>query len=136
MARFVIDQGVAIRMLAADQKPAEAHALLAPTLLRSQVLDTLYRQVQSGARSEQDGLALNMRFARLKIRYLGDAVLRRRAWLIAARAGMSSTYDAEYVALTALQADALVTEDDALVALARPFVAVEPFAALRQSAGD
>jgi indolepyruvate ferredoxin oxidoreductase alpha subunit len=47
----------------------------------------------------------------MKIRLLGDAVLRRRAWDIAQEQGWASTYDAEYVALTQLQADALITLD-------------------------
>jgi predicted nucleic acid-binding protein len=47
----------------------------------------------------------------MRIRLLGDAVLRRRAWDIAEQLGWASTYDAEYVALTQLQADALVTLD-------------------------
>jgi predicted nucleic acid-binding protein len=41
----------------------------------------------------------------------GDAVLRRRAWDVAEQLGWASTCDAEYVALTQLQADAFVTLD-------------------------
>jgi predicted nucleic acid-binding protein len=52
--------------------------------------------------------------ARIRIRLLGDAVLRRRAWEVADQLGWASTYDAEYVALTQLQADAFVTVDAAL----------------------
>lgn len=48
------------------------------------------------------------------IRMLGDAVLRRRAWEVADRLGRDSTDDAEYVALTTLQVDALITFDPAL----------------------
>ena len=47
----------------------------------------------------------------MPIRLLGDAVLRRRAWDLAERLGWAETYAAEYVALTQLQADALVTLD-------------------------
>ena len=47
-------------------------------------------------------------------RFVVDAVLRRRAWQIADRLGWPSTYDAEYVALTLLQADAFVTMDPML----------------------
>jgi predicted nucleic acid-binding protein len=47
----------------------------------------------------------------MRIRLLGDAVLRRRAWNIAEQLGWAETYDAEYVALTQLQADAFVTLD-------------------------
>ncbi len=42
----------------------------------------------------------------MTVRLLGDAVLRRRAWTSPGRLGWASTYDAEYVALTQLQADA------------------------------
>jgi predicted nucleic acid-binding protein len=45
----------------------------------------------------------------MPIRLLGDAVLRRRAWDLAEELGWADTYDAEYVALTQLQADAFVT---------------------------
>ena len=47
----------------------------------------------------------------MKIRLLGDAVLRRVAWEFADRLGWAETYDAEYLALTKLQADAFVTLD-------------------------
>jgi predicted nucleic acid-binding protein len=47
----------------------------------------------------------------MPIRLLGDAVLRRKAWKLAEQLGWPETYDAEYVALTQLQADAFVTLD-------------------------
>ena len=50
----------------------------------------------------------------MRIRLLGDAVLRRRAWDIAEGLGWAETYDAEYVALTQLQGDAFVTLDTEL----------------------
>src|SRR5256885_9775979 len=43
-----------------------------------------------------------------------SAVLRRRAWELAEQLGWSETYDAEYVALTQLQADAFITLDAGL----------------------
>ena len=60
----------------------------------------------------------------MSIRYLGDGVLRRRAWDLAARLGWASTYDAEYVALTQLQGDALVTLDPELAAAVAGLVRV------------
>jgi len=54
------------------------------------------------------------RIGRTPIRLLGDAVLRRRAWELADQLGWASTYNAEYVALTQLQADAFVTLDTKL----------------------
>ena len=53
------------------------------------------------------------RLHRLSIRLLGDGVLRRRAWDVADELGWASTYDAEYIALTQLQADALRHAQDA-----------------------
>ena len=38
-------------------------------------------------------------------------MLRRKAWKLAEQLGWPETYDAEYVALTQLQADAFVTLD-------------------------
>ena len=130
MTRFVIDPGSALRIVEEAIEPAASHRLLAPTLLRSQVLDLLYSRVRSGQLTEEAGLDLNARFGKLKVRYLGDAVLRRRAWALAARTGMGSTFLAEYLALVQLQADALITEDRELAAKAKGLVPVEPLSAL------
>jgi len=43
-------------------------------------------------------------------------VLQRRAWDLAERLGWADTFVAEYVALTQLQADALITTSDELAA--------------------
>jgi predicted nucleic acid-binding protein len=43
------------------------------------------------------------------MRLLGDRVSRRTAWKIAREHGWETTYDAEYLAVAKLQADALVT---------------------------
>ena len=130
MARFVIDVGAALRIIEEQIEPAPSHALVAPTLLRSQVLDALYGRVHRGELAEEAGLALNGRFGKLKIRYLGDAVLRRRAWAIAAQTGMASTLEAEYLALTQLQADALITENAELASKATGLATVKPLSAL------
>jgi predicted nucleic acid-binding protein len=74
----------------------------------------------------------------MRIRLLGDAVLQRRAWELADRLAWSSTYDAEYLALTQLQADAFVTLDPELARQARAVVDVAPLdvlLALRPGAG-
>jgi predicted nucleic acid-binding protein len=60
----------------------------------------------------------------MPIRLLGDAVLRRRAWDLAEQLGWAATYDAEYVALTQLQADAFITLDARLARSVRGIVAV------------
>ena len=45
------------------------------------------------------------------MRLLGDRVSRTTAWKIALEQGWDTTYDAECLAVTKLQADALVTID-------------------------
>jgi indolepyruvate ferredoxin oxidoreductase alpha subunit len=111
MTRFVIDAGVAIRIAAGEIAVAPEHELVAPTLLRSQVLSTLHEAVQQGKLTEKEALERLGRIHRLSIRLLGDGVLRRRAWDVATKQGWAATYDAEYIALTQLQADAFVTTD-------------------------
>ena len=111
MTRFVVDCGVVLRLASEEIEVAAGHELLAPTLLRSQTLSALHEAVNRGelpADIARDHLA---RIGRMPIRLLGDAVLRRRAWDLAERLGWPETYDAEYVALTQLQADAFVTLD-------------------------
>jgi predicted nucleic acid-binding protein len=111
VTRFVVDAGAVIHLASAGGRVRGTHKLLAPTLLRSQVLSAMHEAVQRGdlpADVARDQLA---RIGRMPIRLLGDAVLRRRAWDIAEQLGWASTYNAEYVALTQLQADALVTLD-------------------------
>jgi indolepyruvate ferredoxin oxidoreductase alpha subunit len=69
----------------------------------------------------------------MPIRLLGDAVLRRRAWELADQLGWASTYDAEYVALTRLQADAFVTLDADLARSVEGIVATATLEALDAS---
>jgi predicted nucleic acid-binding protein len=111
VTRFVVDAGAALHLVSEEIDVSDKHKLLAPTLIRSQTLSALHEAVQRGeipADVARDRLA---RIRRLPIRLLGDAVLLRRAWDIADRLGWASTYDAEYIALTQLQADAFVTLD-------------------------
>ena len=121
--RFVVDVSAVLHVVEHGIEVAGEHELLAPTLIRSQVLSTLHESVQRGdipakvGRDRLDGVG------RLKIRLLGDAVLRRTAWKVADELGWDSTYDAEYVALTQLQADALVTLDAELARQVEAIVA-------------
>ena len=71
---------------------------------------------------------------RMPIRLLGDALLRRVAWKLADQFGWASTYNAEYVALTRLQADAFVTLDEELARSVQAIVATAPIDALREDA--
>jgi len=69
----------------------------------------------------------------MPIRLLGDAVLRRRAWDLADQLGWASTYNAEYVALTQLQADAFVTLDAELARSVKGIVPTASRGELRSS---
>jgi predicted nucleic acid-binding protein len=111
--------------------PSDAHKLLAPTLLRSQTLSALHEAVQRGELTAEVARERLVRVGKLPIRLLGDAVLRRRAWELADQLGWASTYDAEYVALTQLQADAFITLDAELARSLEGVVATASLDALR-----
>ena len=111
MTRFVVDASAVIHLASAGVEVAGAHELLAPTLLRSQTLSALHEAVQRGEIPADVARARLARIGRMPIRLLGDAVLRRRAWELADQLGWASTYNAEYVALTQLQGEALITMD-------------------------
>jgi predicted nucleic acid-binding protein len=114
MAKFVVDAGAVQHLASKEIVVANKHKLLAPTLLRSQTLSALHEAVQRGELPADAAREQLTRINQMKIRLLGDAVLRRRAWEIADELGWTSTYDAEYIALTQLQADAFITLDKQL----------------------
>jgi predicted nucleic acid-binding protein len=64
------------------------------------------------------------------MRLLGDRVLQSTAWKVAEQLGWVETFNAEYVALTQLQADALITLDPDLAAAVKDLVAVAPIGSL------
>lgn len=127
MTRFVVDAGAVLQLASEGIEIPSHHELLAPTLLRSQTLSALHEAVQSGEIPADVARERLARVGRLPIRLLGDAVLRRRAWEVADQLGWASTYDAEYVALTQLQADALITLD---AELARSVDGIVPTASI------
>src|SRR4051812_49351584 len=127
MTRYVIDAGVVLQLAREGLEVPAEHQLLAPTLIRSQALTVMHEAVQRGELEDAEALKLLARVGKLKIRLLGDGVLRRAAWKYADQLGWASTYDAEYVALTKLQADALITLDDDL---ARSVEGVVPIASI------
>jgi len=114
MTRFVVDCGVVLHMAGEGIEVPAEHELLAPTLLRSQTLSALHEAVHGGEIAQEAALDRLTRIRAIPIRLLGDAVLRRRAWDLAEQLGWAETYDAEYLALTQLQADAFVTLDNEL----------------------
>jgi predicted nucleic acid-binding protein len=133
MTRFVIDCGVAVHLAEKEIEVAAGHELLAPTLLRSQTLSALHEAVHAGELAPEVGFERLTRIWAMPIRLLGDAVLRRNAWELAERLGWAETYDAEYVALTLLQADAFVTLDAQLARRVQGVVATATIDALQEA---
>jgi predicted nucleic acid-binding protein len=130
MTRYVIGPDVAIALAQRDAAIRAEDQLLAPTLLRSQLLSLLYQAAQRGELTEKDARRHLDYMRGLRIRLLGDRVLQWKAWQVAERLGWPDTLDAEYVALTQLQADALVTLDERLAAAVRGLVTVADISAL------
>ena len=133
MARFVVDCKTLLGIAAGEIEVAAAHQLVAPTLVRSQALSALYEAAQRGEVSATEGLERVTRINSLKVRFLGDKVLQRKAWKVADQLGWKTTYDAEYVALTKLQADALVTSDPDLARAVSGLVSTASVDALRSA---
>lgn len=109
MTRFVIDSYALLELAASELEVSPNHELLAPTLIRSQMLSMIYAAVRNGHVTAAEAKERLDRIGKMKIRLLGDAVLRRQAWKVAEQLDWESTYEAEYIALTQLQGDAFIT---------------------------
>src|SRR5688572_25484268 len=131
MTRFAVDCETLLRIAAGEVEVAAEHKLVAPTLVRSQALAALYQAARRGEISAAEGIERVTRINSLKIRFLGDKVLQRKAWRVADQLGWPTTYDAEFVALTQLQADILVTSDDDLARAVTGLVETATIDALR-----
>jgi predicted nucleic acid-binding protein len=124
MKRLVIALDAAKSIASRRVRIPRGVSLLAPTLLRSELLADLYGRVRAGELGADEAKE-QLDFVRgLRIRLLGDRVLQAVAWRVADALDWPDTRAAEYIALTKLQADALVTDDRKLAAGARRFVAV------------
>jgi predicted nucleic acid-binding protein len=133
VTRFVVDCETLLRIAAGNIEVAAEHQLVAPTLVRSQALTALYQAARRGEISDAEGLERVTRINSLRVRFLGDKVLQRTAWKVADRLGWETTYDAEYVALTQLQADIFVTSDRDLARAVSGLVETATVEALSQS---
>jgi predicted nucleic acid-binding protein len=126
----VIGPDAAIRLARERAAIRSDYQILAPALIRSQLLSLQYQAVRRGeiTRKEADR---ELDYVRgLRIRLLGDRVLQKAAWNVAEQLGWSDTSAAEYVALTQLHADAFITLDQQLADAARELVTIAPFEAL------
>ena len=135
MTRYVIGADVALRLAQDEAVVAAEHQLLAPTLIRSQLLSLLYQAVRSGELAGSDADRQLNYVRALKVRLLGDRILQKVAWKIADQLGWPDTFDAEYLALTRLQADAFITLDEELASAVEGMVTLAPIDVLREPRG-
>lgn len=126
MTRFVIDAPTLLQLVDEQVAVHPDHQLVAPNSVRSEAMTLLLHDVRSGVRSEAEALERHERLTAVKIRLLGDRVSRRTAWQIARERDWDGLRDAEYLAVTRLQADALVTVDPTLRSKAEPVVRLAP----------
>jgi len=126
VTRFVVDCETLLRIAAGEVEVAPGHQLVAPTLVRSQALAALYGAARRGEISAAEGIERVTRMNSLKVRFLGDRALQRSAWRVADGLGWETTFDAEFVALTQLQADAFVTSDRELARAVSGLVVTAP----------
>ena len=124
MARYVIDAQTLLHLVDAGLQVHPSHQLVAPNSIRSEALELLLGDVRAGQRTEASALEAHERMTAVKLRLLGDRVSRRTAWQLAREHDWPILRQAEYLAVTRLQADALVTVDPGLASTARDVVAV------------
>ena len=129
-----VDATAALHLVSEDLTVAPGHELLAPTLLRSQALSLLHEDVFHGRLDQEVARRRLDALGRLKIRLLGDAVMRRTAWQLAEQLGWAETYGTEYLALTRLQGDAFVTLDEHFARTSHGVVPLAPVSALTKPA--
>jgi hypothetical protein len=122
MTRFVIDAPTLLHVLDGEVPLHAGHQLVARNAVRSEVLQLLLDDVRAGRRDERAVRALHDRVTEVKMRLLGDRVSRAVGWQIAREHDWPDLRAAEHVAITRLQADALVTVDGDLAARARDLV--------------
>jgi predicted nucleic acid-binding protein len=130
MTRYVIGPDVAIRLAGDEAEVPDGHHLLAPALLRSQMLSLLYQAVRRGEMTKEDAERRLFYVQGMRIRMHEDYLLQKAAWKVAGQLGWPDTFDAEYLALTQLEADALITLDRQLAGAVKDLVTVAPLEAL------
>jgi hypothetical protein len=128
MTRYVIDALAAVRIV--REGVDVRHDLIAPSLLRSQALALIHASVRTGETTREDALRQLDGITTMRIRLLGDRVSRGTAFRLALEHDWADTGPAEFIAVTRLQADALVALDPALAAAATGLVPIADFAAL------
>ena len=130
MARFVIDAPTLVHIVTTETPVHPSHSIVAPNAIRSQALAMLLAAVNVGTMTEERARSLHERMTGLKMRLLGDRVSRWVAWTIARSHGWTDLTDAEYLAITQLQADALITIDERFAVAAAGIVPLAELADL------
>ncbi len=130
MARYTIDAPTLLHLVAEDLECDPTHQLVAPNIIRSEALSLLFAAVESGVMTEQTALDQHRKLTELDMRLLGDRVSRRTAWKLARDHGWPSTFDAEYIAVCKLRADAFVSIDPGMLAKAANVVPLAELADL------
>jgi len=130
MARYVIDAPTLLHLVDHEVRVHPSHQLVAPSSIRSEALQLLLQDVRRGERTDRAARETHARITELKMRLLGDRVSRGTAWRIAREQDWDTLRDAEYLAITRLQGDALVTIDPDLAAKAAGVVPVAPLQAV------
>lgn len=131
MTRFVVDSGTTLQLAAEAAEISGEAELYAPTLWRSETLSAIYEVVGRGEITPEGARERLAYVNGMKIRLLGDAVLRRRAWELAEQLGLPTTFAAEYVALAQLQKCTLVSTDRGLLKRVGDLVPTATIEALR-----
>lgn len=130
MARYVVHADAVLALAEAGFSDPGDDKLVAPTLVRSQTLSALYQAVRRGELTEREAKDRLEVITTMPMRLLGDRVLKAKAWQIAKDLDWPDTYDAEYVALTQLQADAFITVDPDRATAVAHLVEVAPISVL------
>lgn len=124
MARYVIDAPTLLHLVDVGLDVHPSHQLVAPNSIRSEALELLLVDVRAGKRTEAAALEAHERMTGIKMRLLGDRVSRRTAWRLAREHDWNTIAEAEYLAVTRLQADALVTVNPGLATAGQGIVAI------------
>ena len=87
MTRYVIGPDVAIQLAGDEAVVPDGHHMLAPALLRSQMLSLLYRAVRQGEMTNKAADRQLNKVRALRLRLLGDRVLENVACKTPASSG-------------------------------------------------
>ena len=94
MTKYVIGPDVAIHLAHDEAVIGGEHQILAPALLRSQMLSLLYQAVHRGEMTKEDAERRLFYVQGMRIRLHEDYLLQNAAWQVTDRLGWPDTFDA------------------------------------------